>query len=87
VFLQNSETLNLRDDVVAIDIASDIALASDTEALITSVSTRLLGRPPTESLRVQIDSMLAQIPANELTFRTAEVIHAIATSTEFAQQQ
>lgn len=86
IFLQNSSTPDLREDVIAIDIASDIALAGDREALIESVATRLLGRPPSASLRIQIDELLDRIPASDAAFRVTEVIHAVVTSTEFARQ-
>jgi len=86
VFLQNSSTTDLREDAVAINIASELAFANDPDALIARASKRLLGRPPSDSLRLQIEEMLTQIPANETAFRVTEVIHAIVTSNEFARQ-
>jgi uncharacterized protein (DUF1800 family) len=87
VFLQNSSTPDLRDDVIAIDIASDIALAGDREALIDSVTIRLLGSAPSTSLRIQIDELLNRAPTDNAEFTVTEVIHAVVTSTEFARQR
>lgn len=71
IFLQNSSTPVLREDTIAIDIASDLALAGDRETLIESVATRLLGQPPSASLRTQIDDLLDRIPASDADFRVA----------------
>lgn len=79
---------SFRPDTVYIDIADEMALAGDDEALIRRVSDRLLGGRISDTLRSEIAGMLALIPGapNEL-LRVAETIYLVSSSPEFAYQR
>ena len=86
-FVLNQQNPDLRDDQIAIDLADEIALAGDPEALIDLVDGKLLGGAMSTTLRGEIESMLARIPESEALARAAEAVYLTATSPEYAYQK
>lgn len=86
-FVNNQQNPNLRDDQIAIDLAAELAVADDPEALIDLVDGKLLGGEMSAPLRSEIAGMLAEIPASEGLARAAEAVYLAVTSPEYAYQR
>ncbi len=82
-------------DIMYINTAEELTLATDSEALINRVAERLLGGPAQISpalkaqAKAQIDRTVvpATSPATALATRTADAIFFVVTSPEFALQR
>lgn len=89
-FQLNSANQNANPDDVLIDIAEEMAIASDTDALIDLVATKLLAGNISDTLRTQLAAMLDRVamvfPGNTAAL-AAEAIFLIITSPEFAYQR
>jgi hypothetical protein len=84
IFLRTSQTPNLGDDDIVIDIDDELAFANDANALVTRAANRLLGGAISDGLRAEAVGMANRWPASEAATRVVEVIHAIASSPEYA---
>ncbi len=86
-FVNNQQNPDLRPDQVAIDLAEELAVAADTDALIDLVDGKLLGGEMSPTLRSEIAGMLGLIPASEGLARAAEAVYLTVTSPEYAYQR
>jgi uncharacterized protein (DUF1800 family) len=82
-----SETTGLAEDDVFIDIAEEMAIAADTDALVAMVAGKLLAGQISSALETEVKGMINRIPASELAIRVGEAIYFIASSPEFAYQR
>ena len=77
----------ITEDTVMIDYAAEEAIAADPDALIDMVADKLLAGQISDTLRTEIDGMLARIPGDQGLLRAAETIYLVVTSPEYAFQQ
>jgi uncharacterized protein (DUF1800 family) len=82
-----SEATGLGDDDVIIDIADEITVAADTDALVTLVAGKLLAGRISATLEAEVKSMDNRIPESQGALRAGEAIYFIASSPEFAYQR
>jgi uncharacterized protein (DUF1800 family) len=86
----NSETANPGVDDVLIDISDEIAIADDSDALVSLVAEKLLGGQISDTLRAEaiqmVDRVRIILPGNDSAL-AAEAIYFIVTSPEFAYQR
>ena len=85
-FALTSEADNLQADNVYIDIADEIAVADNADALVDLVANKLLAGTLSQTLREEIIGMVNRIPLSQDAIRAGEVIYLISTSPEFAYQ-
>ncbi len=86
-FFLNSQSQDLEDDDVFINLEEEIAIAADVDALIDRVANKLLAGQISDTLRQEIAGMLALIPESEPALRAAETVYFIVTSPEYAYQR
>ena len=86
-FVLNSENGNLNPDDIYIDIAEEIALADDIDALIDRVADKLLAGQISPTLRTEIEGMVERLDPSDANLRAAETIYFVVTSPEFAAQR
>ena len=86
-FVLNSENANLNADDIYIDIAEEIALAGDIDALIDRVADKLLAGQISPTLRTEIEGMVERLDPSDANLRAAETIYFVVTSPEFAAQR
>lgn len=78
---------NFGADDVYIDIAGELAIAGDPDALIDMVADKLLAGSISQTLREEIGGMLSLIVGPDAeALRVAEVIYLVASSPEYAYQ-
>ena len=87
VFGLNQTNAELEEDDIFIDIAEEMAVADDSDALIDMVAGKLLGGVISDTLREEIAGMLARVPVTESALRAAEAIYFVVTSPEYAYQR
>jgi len=89
-FNWNSAAQNPGEDDVLIDIAEEIAIADDTDALIDMVADKLLAGDISATLRAELVNMIGRVrlafPGNNAAL-AAEAIYFIISSPEFAYQR
>jgi hypothetical protein len=84
----NAASPDLTIDDVLIDIADEMALADDVEALIDTVVGKLMAGQISQVLRDEISGMLALIAdPDDDALRVAETIYLVVTSPEYAFQR
>jgi len=87
-FSWNSENAaNLDPDFVYIDIAEEVAIAGDVDALIDRVAEKLLAGEMSPTLRAEMQRILGLVSATDVVLRAAEAIYLVVTSPEFANQR
>jgi hypothetical protein len=84
IYLRHSQTPNLGDDDIVIDIDEELPFANDSALLVSRAAERLLGGAISDELRSEAVAMANRWPASEAAARVVEVIHAIASSPEYA---
>lgn len=82
-----SESTGLAEDDVFIDIAEEMAIAADTDALVEMVAGKLLADQISTTLEAEVKGMIDRIPQSEAAIRVGEAIYFIASSPEFAYQR
>lgn len=87
VLWSSANAANVGQNIPVIDIADEVALASDIDALIDRVADKLLGGRISPGLRTELEGMLARFDDTEAAARAAETIYLIATSPEFVFQR
>ena len=89
-FNWNSEAQDPGEDDVLIDIAEEMAIADDTDALVDMVANKLLAGRISAALRAELVNMLELVrvaaPGND-TALVAEAIYFVISSPEFAYQR
>ena len=88
-FNWNSAAADPGEDDVLLDITQELAVADDTDALVTMVADKLLGGDISPTLRAETSQMIDQVrgfaPDNDPAL-VSEAIYFISTSPEFAYQ-
>jgi uncharacterized protein (DUF1800 family) len=87
VVLRNSSVTGLGTAVVTIDIADEILLAGDPDALVNQVADKLLGEPPGNALRKEAVAAASRIPATRPADRVEEVLYLFVIAPRFAVQR
>ena len=86
----NSEKTDPGEDEVLIQIADELAVADDTNALVNMVTDKLLAGQISATLRAEMVNMIEQvraaIPGNDVAL-VAEAIYFVVSSPEFAYQR
>jgi uncharacterized protein (DUF1800 family) len=82
-----SEATDLNPDDVYINIDEEMAIATDTDALVNMVSEKLLAGQISQPLSDEIKGMLNRIAPAEAAIRVGEVIYFISSSPEYAYQR
>ncbi len=84
----NAASTDLSEDDVLIDVAEEMLLADDAEALINRVVEKLMAGRISQVLRDEIGGMLALIAGpDDAALRVAETIYLVVTSPEYAFQR
>ena len=84
----NAASADLSEDDVLIDVAEEMLIADDAEALINSVVEKLMAGRISPVLRDEIGGMLALIAGpDDDALRVAETIYLVVTSPEYAFQR
>ena len=84
----SAEEPTFSDDDVFIDIAEELIIADDANALIDRVAEKLLAGTISEALRDQINNMLALITGPDSgPLRVAETLYLVTSSPEYALQR
>jgi hypothetical protein len=86
-FFRNSSSANVPPEGVVIDIAQEVALAGDPEALVNRVVEKLLGGQVSATLRAEAVAAATRVAATNPGQRVAEVIYLVVTSPEYAVQR
>ncbi|NNC65189.1 MAG: DUF1800 family protein, partial [Gammaproteobacteria bacterium] len=87
-FSWNSENAaNLDPDLVYIDMAEEVAIAGDVDALIDRVAEKLLAGQMSPTLRAEMQRILTLVSATDVVLRAAEAVYLVVTSPEFAYQR
>ena len=85
---ENAAGGSLSDDDVVIDIAEEMTIADDSDALIDRVVGKLLAGQVSQQLRDEISGMLAVIAGPDAdALRVADTIYLVVTSPEYAFQR
>ena len=87
IFLRNSSKIGLGTSIIVIDIAEDIALAGDPDALVQIITDKLMGGDISPTLAAEARDAVLRTPSSKPATRVAEALYLIATSPEFAVQQ
>ncbi|MDH4049295.1 MAG: DUF1800 domain-containing protein [Gammaproteobacteria bacterium] len=82
-----SEATGLGEDDVFINIDQEMAVAADTDALVSMVAGKLLAGQLSPTLETEVKGMINRIPDTQAAIRVGEAIYFIATSPEFAYQR
>lgn len=86
-FAYNSASPDLQPDDVYIDISEELAIASDTVALVDMVIDKLLAGTVSDVLRTEMIGMIDRLDPADGANRSAEAIYFVVTSPEFAYQR
>jgi len=84
VVSRNSSVSGLGTAIVTIDIADEILLAGDPEALVNQVADKLLGGPPGNALRTEAVAAANRVSAAKPADRVEEVLYLFVVSPRFA---
>ncbi|MEQ1579032.1 MAG: DUF1800 domain-containing protein [Steroidobacteraceae bacterium] len=74
-------------DTIVLDTSSELALAANSDALVTRIAERLLAGQISATLRTQARGMVDIVPASSAQQRVAEALYLISTSPDFALQR
>ena len=85
-FRRNSARDDLRSDEVVVDIAGEMALAANADALIDRIADKLLAGEISSTLRAEARAMVETRDADNASARVAEALFLIVSSPEFARQ-
>ncbi len=87
---RNSSTPGLTDTDIVIDIAAEVAVAADTNALVSLVTDKLLAGQVSATLRAEMVNLVGRygaVNATDLQNRAAQAVYSVVTSPEYALQQ
>jgi uncharacterized protein (DUF1800 family) len=87
VFFRNSSSTGLAENAVAIDIASEVGIAGDSEALVNRIAEKLLASQVSATLKAEAKAAADRIPATNPAQRVAEALYLVVTSPEYAVQR
>ena len=87
VFARNSTKKNLAAGDIVINISEEVALASNPDAIVASLSTKLLGGRISPALASEARAAVLRWPLTNRGNRVAEPMFLIVTSPEYAVQR
>jgi uncharacterized protein (DUF1800 family) len=87
IFLWNSTVPGLPANAIVMDVAQEVALAGDPEALVNRVADKLLGGTISPALKAEAKTAVERVPATSAGQRVSEAMYLIATSPEYAVQR
>ncbi len=77
----------LRPDTIVLDTSAELAVAADSEALVTRIAERLLAGQISAPLKAEAKAMVDRVPVTSGPQRVAEALYLISTSPDFALQR
>jgi len=86
-FVLTSEAIDLQPDDVFINIDEELAIAADTDALVSMVAEKLLAGQISQPLSDEIKGMVDRFAPTDAAARVGEVIYFISSSPEYAYQR
>ena len=86
-FVLTSEAIDLQPDDVFINIDEELAIAADTDALVSMVADKLLAGQISQPLSDEIKGMVDRFAPTDAAARVGEVIYFISSSPEYAYQR
>ena len=87
IFFWNSTVPGLPANAIVMDISQEVALAGDSEALVSRIAEKLLGGTISPALKVEAKAAVDRVPATNAGQRVSEAMYLIATSPEFVVQR
>jgi uncharacterized protein (DUF1800 family) len=87
VISRNSTKTGIGADIVVIDIAEEVGLASDPDALVARLADKLLGGRISASLEAEARAAILRYPVSKPAQRVADAMYLIVTSPQFAVQR
>jgi len=87
VFARNSTKMNLAADAIVINLSEEVALASNPDAIVMSLSTKLLGGRISPALAAEARAGVLRWPVTSRGNRVAEAMFLIVSSPEYAVQR
>jgi uncharacterized protein (DUF1800 family) len=87
VFARNSTKTGIGIDIVVINIAPEVALAANADALVASLADKLLGGRIPTSLYAEARAAALRSPVTKPGQRVADAMYLIVTSPQFAVQR
>ncbi len=87
IFLRNSSVTGLGPAIVVIDIADEMAVAANPDALVALIAEKLLGGNISPTLAAEARAAVLRVPVTKRATRATEALYLVATSPEFAVQQ
>jgi uncharacterized protein (DUF1800 family) len=84
---RNSRAAGLGPEEIVIDIEAEVAIAGDSNALVSRVADKLLGGQISDTLRAEAVNLVARYNTADSSNRAGQAIYSIVTSPEFALQQ
>lgn len=87
IFFWNSTVPGLPANAIVMDISQEVALAGDSEALVSRIAEKLLGGTISPALKVEAKAAVDRVPATNAGQRVSEAMYLIATSPEYVVQR
>ena len=87
VFTRNSTKKGLAADAIVINLSEEVALAADPDAIVASISTKLLGGRISPTLAAEARNAVLRWPVTNRGNRVAEPMFMIVSSPEYAVQR
>ena len=84
IFFWNSTVPGLPENAIVMDFAPELAVAGDSEALVTRIADKLLGGQISPTLKAEARAAVERVPATSAGQRISEAMYLIATSPEYA---
>jgi hypothetical protein len=87
VVSRNSTLTGFGQDIVVIDIAEEVALAANPDALVARLAEKLLGARIPDWLAAEARAAALRISVTKPGQRVADAMYLIVTSPQFAAQR
>jgi hypothetical protein len=87
ILSRNSSKTGLGADIIVINIAQEVALAADPDALVARLADKLLGGRISTSLAAEARAAALRSPVTKPGQRVADAMYLIVTSPQFAAQR
>ncbi len=87
ILSRNSSKTGLGADIIVINIAQEVALAADPDALVARLADKLLGARISTSLAAEARAAALRSPVTKPGQRVADAMYLIVTSPQFAAQR
>ena len=87
VFAWNSTATNPAANSVLLDYTGELALAGDSEALVTKIADKMLGGQISATLKAEAKAAAERVPVTNAGQRISEALYLVATSPEYVVQR